>query len=163
MTLTDVLKQEAEHMYVVTEKLFQLVDADKLDWKPSTGSNWMTVGQLIQHCTSACGGAIEGMSFEDLPPDQMLQPAENLPSVESIEQALGLLATDKQTAFHYLEEAGEGNLLSQKLSAPWGGPELTLFQHLYQMIGHLGQHKGQLFYYLKLQGKGVNTADLWGA
>jgi hypothetical protein len=30
------------------------------------------------------------------------------------------------------------------------------------MVGHLAQHKGQLFYYLKLQGKPVNTAHLWG-
>jgi len=46
--------------------------------------------------------------------------------------------------------------------SPWGGPEVTLFQHLYHMIGHLGQHKAQLFYYLKLMGKDVNTGDLWG-
>ncbi len=138
MNLTDVLKQEAEHMYVVTEKLFQLVDAGKLDWKPSTGSNWMTVGQLVQHCTNACGDTIkgfvtgdwglpEGMSFEDLPPDQLLQPAENLPTVDNIEQALELLAKDKQAAFHYLEEAGEENLLSQKSSAPWAVPRSPCF------------------------------------
>jgi len=30
------------------------------------------------------------------------------------------------------------------------------------MIQHLDRHKVQLFYYLKLQGKPVNTADLWG-
>jgi hypothetical protein len=30
------------------------------------------------------------------------------------------------------------------------------------MVGHLNQHKGQLFYYLKLQGKDVNTMHLWG-
>ena len=29
------------------------------------------------------------------------------------------------------------------------------------MIWHLGQHKAQLFYYLKLQGKNVNTMNLW--
>jgi hypothetical protein len=29
-------------------------------------------------------------------------------------------------------------------------------------IHHLQQHKGQLFYYLKLQGKPVNTEHLWG-
>jgi len=34
--------------------------------------------------------------------------------------------------------------------------------HLLQMVRHLDQHKGQLFYYLKLQGEPVNTADLWG-
>ncbi|MFQ5875421.1 MAG: DinB family protein [Dehalococcoidia bacterium] len=173
MDLTDVLKQEAEDAYAVTEKLFQLVDTDKLNWKPATGNNWMTVGQLLMHCTNACGPAIkgfitgdwglpEGLSFEDLPPDQMLPPAEKLPTVESVEQALELLAADKQVALHYLAEAGEQNLLSQKSAAPWGGPEVTLFQHLYHMIAHLGQHKGQLFYYLKLLGRDVNTSDLWG-
>jgi uncharacterized damage-inducible protein DinB len=30
------------------------------------------------------------------------------------------------------------------------------------MVEHLNQHKGQLFYYLKLQGKPVKTPDLWG-
>lgn len=29
-------------------------------------------------------------------------------------------------------------------------------------IHHLDRHKSQLFYYLKLQGQPVNTADLWG-
>ncbi|MBZ5572905.1 MAG: hypothetical protein LAO09_13620 [Acidobacteriia bacterium] len=47
--------------------------------------------------------------------------------------------------------------------APWGGCEVSLFQHLLQMIAHLNQHKGQLFYYHKLIGKDVNTRDLWGA
>jgi hypothetical protein len=30
------------------------------------------------------------------------------------------------------------------------------------MVEHLAQHKGQLFYYFKLQGKPVNTGHLWG-
>jgi hypothetical protein len=30
------------------------------------------------------------------------------------------------------------------------------------MTQHLERHKSQLFYYLKLQGKKVNTVDLWG-
>lgn len=38
---------------------------------------------------------------------------------------------------------------------------MTLFQQISHMIGHLGQHKGQLFYYLKLQGKDVNTMTLY--
>jgi len=36
MTLTDILKQEAEGMYAATEKLFRLVEKDKLNWKPAT-------------------------------------------------------------------------------------------------------------------------------
>jgi uncharacterized damage-inducible protein DinB len=173
MSLTDVLKEEAEFLYTVTEKLINLVDADKLSWKPSTGSNWMTTGQLLMHCTNACGmgikgfvtgdwGLPEGMSFEDIPPDEMLPPAEKMPTAESIGQVLKLLAEDKQTTLQYLSQVKEEDLLAQKSAAPWGGPEVTLFQHLYHMIGHLEQHKGQLFYYLKLLGKDVDTSNLWG-
>jgi uncharacterized damage-inducible protein DinB len=173
MSLKDVLKQETEQTYAVTENLFKLVDADNLSWKPSTGANWMTVGQLLMHCTNSCGAGIkgfatgdwglpEGVSFEDMPPDQMLPPAEKMPSVESVEQALGLLAEDKKTALDTLAQMDEGDLLTKKSAAPWGGPEVTLIQHLLNMIGHLGQHKGQLFYYLKLLDKDVSTTHLWG-
>jgi len=30
------------------------------------------------------------------------------------------------------------------------------------MVSHLNAHKSQLFYYLKLMGKDVNTAHMWG-
>lgn len=173
MTLTDLLKQEAEAMYAVTETLFKEVDSAALGWKPPTGKNWMTTGQLLLHCSSACGSGIkgfvsgdwgfpEGMDMSDMPADAMMPSAEKMPAAESVEAALGALAEDKAVAMRYLAEAGEENLLTQRSAAPWGGPEVTLFQHLYQMIGHLGQHKGQLFYYLKLQGKDVNTQHLWG-
>jgi hypothetical protein len=46
--------------------------------------------------------------------------------------------------------------------APWGGRERSLFQQFLEMLKHLAQHKGQFFYYLKLMGKDVKTADLWG-
>ncbi|UCG88721.1 MAG: hypothetical protein JSW71_09365 [Gemmatimonadota bacterium] len=61
-----------------------------------------------------------------------------------------------------IEAAGAANLLERKVTAPWGGPELSLFQQILRVIAHLAQHKGQLFYYLKLMGRDVNTGDLWG-
>jgi hypothetical protein len=173
MGLVEVLRQDAEVAYATAEKLFARVPADALSWKPSSGDNWMTVGQLLMHCTNACGmgirgfltgdwGLPEGARFEDLPPDQMLPPASALPSVSSLEEALRLLGEDKQLALRQLAGLDEARLLGDRRPAPWGGPEVTLFQHLENMIGHLGQHKGQLFYYLKLMGQPVNTADLWG-
>jgi hypothetical protein len=30
------------------------------------------------------------------------------------------------------------------------------------MVQHLDSHKSQLFYYLKLMGRDVNTMNLWG-
>jgi len=174
MRLTDVLKQEAEHRYAVTEALIRLVDPGELAWKPTMGRNWMTLGQLLKHCSEACGAGIrgfvtgdwglpEGKTFQDLPPEQMLPPAEALPAVETVEQALALLAEDRQLALRFLDQAGEEKLLAHRCRAPWGGPELTLFQQLLHMVDHLDAHKGQLYYYLKLLGRSVNTSHLWGA
>ncbi len=174
MRLKDLLRQEAEHSYAVTEALFKMVDAGELAWKPASGRNWMTLGQLLRHCTEACGagmkgfltgdwGLPEGMTFESLPPGQALPPAEAMPSVGSVEQALSLLGEDRALARRLLGEVAEDGLLTQVFRAPWGGPELTLFQHLSHMAAHLDAHKSQLFYYLKLLGRDVNTPHLWGA
>lgn len=39
---------------------------------------------------------------------------------------------------------------------------MRLGVRLMQTVGHLTQHKSQLFYYLKLQGRPVNTMHLSG-
>lgn len=175
MTLTDILMKEAETTYVITEKLFHRVSNNELTWTPPMGKNWMTVGQLLMHCSShSCGKAIqgfvkgdwglpEGTNLEDLSAENHVPPPTMLPSVKSVEQALELLAKDKNLALRYIGEVDETKLLDKEFVAPWGGPELMLFQHLLQMIAHLSQHKGQLFYYLKLMGKDLNTNDLWVA
>ena len=174
MTLIEILRQDAESMYDVTQALFRRVEPGMLGWKPATGENWMTVGQLLKHCTEACGPAVrgfltgdwglpEGMRFEDLTPEQMLPPASELPTVGSVDEALRLLAQDRELTARQLAATDESRLLSERSAAPWGGREITLFQHLASMIVHLGQHKGQLFYYLKLMGQKVDTAVLWGA
>lgn len=171
MKLSGILRHEAEGMYRATEGLFRMVD--DLGWKPATGTNWMTTGQLLRHSTNACGftmkgfatgdwGMPEGGSLEDLPPDEMLPPAEAMPSVADVDEALRLLDEDRTLCMEVLGGVDEDRLLGERSRAPWGGTERTLFQHLLECIWHLGQHKGQLFYYLKLQGKDVNTAHLWG-
>ena len=173
MTLVEILREEADDVFRVTERLFRRVEPDALQWKPTTGENWMTVGQLLMHCATSCGQSIrafatgdfglpEGVRFEDLPPEEVLPPASKLPSVDSVEQALQMLAEDRALAWAQLACLDESHLLAGRYAAPWGGPPRTLFQHLYNMIGHLGQHKGQLFYYLKLRGQDVNTGDLYG-
>ncbi len=174
MSLVGVLSQEMENNYEVTGRLFQLVEPGQLCWKPPTGSNWMTVGQLLMHCaTGGCGAAIrafvtddwglpEGVDIKDLSAEEMLPPAEKLPTVETVEQALKLLEEDREVGRATLAAVPEADLLGRRFAAPWGGAEFTLFQHILHMIAHLGQHKGQLFYYLKLLGKDVKTHDLWG-
>jgi len=174
ISLKDVLLEEAETTFRITENLFRQVGDSELLWKPPTGKNWMTVSQLLMHCASfGCGKAIQGFVKGDWdfpestsPGDHNLDlhvpPASELAGVDSVAQALELLVQDRILTRACIEEVDETILLAERFTAPWGGPKITLFQHLLLMIAHLAQHKGQLFYYLKLMGKEVNTSDLWG-
>ncbi|MFQ5865458.1 MAG: DinB family protein [bacterium] len=173
MNWLELLKNEIEYTYKVTDGLMDLVDDESLDWKPSTDNNWMTVGQLLMHLTNACGAAIqgfvtgdwglpEGVDVSDLSPEQMLPPAEKLPTIGSVTKAKELLAKDKQLALDMLARCDEDQLANRTTTAPWDPTEMVLGHRLLQMVSHLSQHKGQLFYYLKLQGKPVNTGHLWG-
>jgi DinB superfamily len=171
MTLTQVLLAEAEAVYSIAERLFRRVADDELTWTPATGRDWMTVGQLLMHCASfGCGKAVQGFvegdwgaEPEDPAERDHIPTAAALPSVASVRQALQLLAEDRRLAISGIVAAGEENLLGRQVAAPWGGPEGPLFQQLLRMIAHLVQHKGQLFYYLKLMGRDVTTRDLWEA
>jgi uncharacterized damage-inducible protein DinB len=174
MKWTELLKSEIETSYKTTEKLMDKVDPGSLQWKPATGRNWMTMGQLLMHIANGCGtgcqgfvtgdwGLPEGKKLEDLPPEEMMPPAEKLPTVKSVEEARSLLAEDKALALEMIDRAGEGDLENRKFAAPWEpSNSKPLGQHLLTMIQHIDRHKSQLFYYLKLQGKSVNTMDLWG-
>lgn len=174
MTLKDILLKEAETAYVITENLIHRVSNNELTWIPPMGKNWMTVGQLLMHCAKyGCGQAIqgfvkgdwgmpEGTKIEDLDVENHMPSQTILPSVESVEEAIALLKKDKKLALSCIAEVDENKLFDKVFVAPWGGPELFLFQHLQNMIAHLVQHKGQLFYYLKLMGNDVSTKDLWG-
>lgn len=169
ITLKEVLLEKAKTTYSITEKLFNRVTDNELSWKPATGKNWMSVGQLLMHCANfGCGKAVQGFvkgdwGFPDnIDTDLHIPPPEKLPCVESVDQALRLLEEDRKLTLNCISEVKETELITKRIIAPWGGPEQTLFQNLQLMIDHLVQHKGQLFYYLKLMSKDVNSTDLWG-
>ena len=63
MNWTDLLKSEIDAAYGAADGLLSLVD--DLDWKPATGDNWMSTGQLLQHMTDACGGTFRGFVTGD--------------------------------------------------------------------------------------------------
>jgi uncharacterized damage-inducible protein DinB len=171
---TQLLHSEMERNYAAANRLLNLVDADNLGWKPENGGNWMTIGQLLRHLTGSCGsgckgfltgnwGMPEGMKMEEMALEDILPPAEKMPAVESVAEARKLLAEDKALALRMIEQAGEEQLSIREIAPPWApnAPEVLGRQMLF-MVEHLNQHKGQLFYYLKLQGKPVKTPDLWG-
>ena len=174
MNWIELLNAEIRSTYATTDKLLDLVDTNALKWKPPAGSNWMTMGQLLMHLTQACGmgcrgfvtgdwGMPEGVDMSKLKPEEMLPPAEELPSLDSVGEARRLIREDQRLALEMVAACSEERLACEKARAPWDRADLALGHRLLQMVAHLKQHKGQLFYYLKLQGKPVNTGSLWGA
>jgi hypothetical protein len=173
MIWTNLLKHEIDSTYKAAEGLLGMVDEEKLNWKPPSGTNWMTTGQLLHHLTDACGGTFKGFVTGDwglpagvdpsqMTAEQMLPPAEKMPSVPSVAEARRLLTADRQMALDMLAKCGEERLATEPAPAPWDPSPMPLGQRLLGMVGHLGQHKSQLFYYMKLQGKPVNTMHLYG-
>ena len=173
MNWKEFLKSEIGYTFKVTEGLLDLVDADKLAWKPSGENNWMTTGQLLMHLTTGCGAGMRGfvtgewdmpedIDFNELSQEEMQPKAEQMPTIGSVEETRELLAQDKQLAFDMLAKCSEEELAGKIAAAPWDPTEMILGYRLFQMISHLTHHKSQLFYYLKLQGKPVNTRNLWG-
>lgn len=118
MNWNELLHNEIEKTYGVTESLMELVDSDKLNWKPSETNNWMTTGQLLMHLTNGCGAGIkgfvtgdwgmpEGMDVFELSPEEMLPPAEKMPTIENVKKAKDLLKEDKHLAVQMLEQCSE--------------------------------------------------------
>ncbi len=170
MNWTTLLEAEIEATYGAAFGLMDLVNDAELDWKPATGSNWMTTGQLLQHLTTACGACCKGFVTGDwgmpegVPESEldMIPSADKMPAAKSVADARALLEADKALALTMVREAGLDRLANQLLSAPWNPEPRPLGRQLLHMVLHLHQHKGQLFYYLKLQGKPVHTGTLWG-
>ncbi len=173
MDWTTLIKAEIENNYKAAHGLLDMVDEKALSWKPATGSNWMTTGQLLKHMTDSCGATFRGFVTGDwglpagvdpvnMSPEEMLPPAEKMAAIGSAAEAKRLLEEDRKLALEMLQRSGESNLATQSAPAPWDPRDVKLGYRLLQMVGHLNQHKGQLYYYLKMQGKPVNTMHLWG-
>ena len=173
MNWTDLLTSQTRLTFKATEGLLDMVEDDELDWRPSSGENWMSTGQLLFHLAFACGFSFRGFLTGDwTPPEVYLepeegeeivhQPAETLPGADKVAQVREMLASDLRLALASIEEAGEERLAGEMILAPWETEERVLGEQFLLMVQHLVQHKGQLFYYLKLQGKPVNSSHLWG-
>ena len=173
MNWTELLTREIEETYAATQKLIDLVDDDKLDWKPADGSNWMTTGQLLEHIATACGGPLkgfvtgdwglpEGVDPANMSPEQMIPPAAAMPASATKAEAKEKLAADKMLALGLITETGESDLADKDTVAPWDPSPMKLGRRLLHSVGHLNNHKTQLYYYLKLQDQPVNTWHLYG-
>lgn len=176
MNWTALLISEIDDTYAVTDKMMGMLTDKDLEWKPATGENWMTVGQLLKHLTTACGMCCQGFvtgdwgmatDCDEAPPAEGAEPklptAEQLPASTSVAEARAELEADRKLAQQMVEKAGEQNLAAMETSAPWETDNTRILgRHLLMMVQHLASHKSQLFYYLKLMDRKVDTTTLWG-
>ena len=169
MQWNEMLKSEMDAAYRAAAGLAALVD--DLEWKPSTGDNWMTTGQLLQHLTDSCGGLFQGFvtgewkmpdgtDIADVPEDEMMPPASAMPAADGVEAVLDALRSDQELSERMLEQAADR--MDEPTPVPWAPDVAPLGQRLLMSVNHLNHHKSQLFYYLKLQGKPVNTMHYYG-
>lgn len=175
MNWTQLIQAEMENGYKSAFGLLDKLEDGDLGWKPATGENWMTVGQLLLHLATSCGYGMRCFLTGDwAPPADLGYPqdikesegmlsAQKLPTAASVAWARDYLEKDRRVALECLDTAGEDDLAGRLVAAPWDpGHQQCLGQHCLQMVSHLTVHKAQLFYYLKLMGRKVNTLDLWG-
>ena len=128
MNWTRLLKMEMESTYRMTAQLLDRVKDENLEWKPATGANWMTVGQLIRHIATACGwgcrgfvtgewGLPEGKTWADLTPEENLPPAEKMPASASVAEAKRMARGGPRTGFDHGGPRGRGT------AGPGGGTD----------------------------------------
>jgi hypothetical protein len=65
MNWRELLESEIKVNYNVADQLFNLVTDHDLEWKPATGSNWMTMGQLLMHIAVGTGPAFKAVITGD--------------------------------------------------------------------------------------------------
>jgi len=182
MQWTPFLNDMMKDSFATADSIMSLLSDEELNWKPASGKNWMTAGQLLMHMTNSCGFCCNGFATGDWgmpegsgPSDDstdsggsdnnsdLLPTAEALPTVKTVAEARALLVKDRDMAFKVIKDAGEERLESEMSAAPWDPDNSSnLGLHCLQMVQHLDTHRHQLFYYLKLMDKDVNTMTLWG-
>lgn len=168
MNWTELLKTRVDEAYRAAHGLLDLVKDADLAWVPPAGANWMSTGQLLEHMTTACGHCVAGFvdgswpSLEGVSDEDMLPAAAKMPSAPSVADAKSRLKADHQVALDKITAAGEERLATQQVAAPWNPTPQQLGRQVLDMVGHLDNHKAQLFYYLKQMGRPVHTGHLYG-
>ena len=151
----------ANQVYRATSGLMKLVPEDKLGWRPDDTGNWMSVGQLFEHLTTATGFCINAFITDEWPDVEMPQ-VDTMAALATVEEALEKLETDRLLTQKCLADLSEEDFSNKMVSAPWNPTPLPLWCQLLSMVEHQINHKAMLFAYLRLMGIEVNTMHLYG-
>lgn len=156
------LQTKAHHVIERTTHLIELVPAKKLDWKPAAKGVYSDLGHILGHLLDCMAGLCS--VFHRAFPKELaeLSTRKELPVNHS--------CTPQEALHRFAEYAGYIDRgfalctdmdLSRTLPSafrPQGSPMLSL---LLNNLEHLISHRYQLFFYLKLSGIAVGTADIY--
>ena len=150
----------AESIYRPMAKLISLAPASKLDWKPGKG-DYMNLGQLLHHL-STCPGAFVAAVNNAFPPSAAFQKfiQEDLKNNKTPEVAGREVSRGWDEAKAALTGVSPADFQARIVAVPWG-PPMPLWRTCLGMAEHWVNHKYQLFFYLKLLGRPVNTMTLY--
>jgi len=149
------LLRELQNVGRSVERLFSLLPADRLEWRPQ--ENMRTLLELANHLAQ--------VPSVDL---KILQGAAQ-PEVQGLERALtrGDAGALTEVWRHGVEAVAAyyGPLTAERFMTETGkafyGHEATLSEWLLEIITHTYHHRAQLFTYLKLMGLPVDMFTLY--
>ncbi len=150
----------AESLCPPTLKLISLAPAGKLDWRPAPG-NYMTLGQLLHHL-AMCPGILVAAVNNAFPPADAFEKfiQEDLKNTKTPEAAQREASRGWEEAKAAISGLSEADFQKRMVTVPWG-PPTPLWRVCLSMADHWANHKYQLFFYLKLLDKPVNSATLY--
>ncbi|MGB1243124.1 MAG: DinB family protein [Chitinophagales bacterium] len=146
MAISDFLISELQYELAVTEKFFNRVPEDKMDWKPHEKS--MTVGQLISHIAEIPGWVPVTMDM-----DALDMGAYQPPSVGSPKEAIEVLKANGEKAIESLGRASDADYSKMWKMTAGEQTLMELPKYMSLRTGGMGQlphHRAQLGVYLRL-------------
>jgi len=158
--LVALLYLKLEEQIERTEHLLTLIPADKLEWKPLPGT--LGVCDLLGHlleCLSGFCAALSAVNSERLAHFANLRerPVNHCCGIEEARQRITEYSKCVREGFAILSDVDLTRRIPTVL-AQQGEAVMTI---VLGNLEHLINHKYQLFFYLKLMGVEVGTADLY--
>ncbi|MBI4641582.1 MAG: DinB family protein [Candidatus Tectomicrobia bacterium] len=150
MSAVTAYRSQVERLHKLTKKLMSLAP-DQPDWKP--GENFMSLGDLLNHLSGINRAIIRSVKGPDAVPPVGPDKA------VTAQAAISRMEEGFAAAIKVLDELPESDYLNKEVETQiYKGP---LYGMLSRIVEHQTNHKMQLFFYLKLLGKPVNTQTLY--
>lgn len=152
-------------IYAGARSVIHAVPHGKMNYRPRP--DMMSIGQLLHHMGSGCGGSIKHVLEGKFPPTDPSKPIiwtgeSDFHECRTVQEALDRLDRDEATLKVVLTEMEPDDFRSRTIQPPWSPTPYKLWHYCLMMADHLSCHRMQLYQYLKLLDVPVDTTILYG-